>query len=297
MTCSRSPVACLALLLLSQVASADPFVESVSPPVMEVGKTTRITLVGRELEDAEALWLSVPGVTAKAVESGAEKAVFDVSAAKDAAVGVAGLRIATKHSLGNTCLVLIDDLPVAKSSDAPALSPPTAVWGTLREGAVDRFTIEVKAGDKLSFEAVANRLGKDADPLVVIRDPKRKVVAERDNDPGLYFDCRFAHTFETTGKYTVEIRDARFHGDEHRKYVLRVGGFDAGRAPVAAESKPGEGGLGFAVRKGERGSVWVPVPGSKFPTASGRHPARPPRRCRASCGARCRNRGRGPPSP
>ncbi len=130
----------------------------------------------------------------------------------------------------------------------------------------------MKAGEKLSFEAVANRLGKDADPLVVLRDPKGKVVAERDNDPGLYFDCRFAHTFETTGKYTVEIRDARFHGNEHRKYVLRVGGFDAGRTPVATESKSGEGVLTFAVRKGERGSVWVPVPSSRFPITVGQAP-------------------------
>ena len=265
MTRSRPLLASVVLLLLSPVVSADPFVESVSPPVLEVGKTTRVTLAGRELEDAEALWLSVPGVTAKAIESSTGKAVFDVAVAKDAAVGVAGLRIATPHGLGNACLVLLDDLPVAKS-DAPALSLPTAVWGTLREGATDRFTIDVKAGEKLSFEVVANRLGKDADPLVVVRDPKGKGVAERDNDPGLYFDCRFAHTFETTGKHTVEIRDARFHGNEYRKYVLRVGGFDAGRTPVAAESKPGDGALAFAVRKGERGSAWVPVPGSKSPT-------------------------------
>ncbi len=272
---SRPLLACVAILLLVRVASADPFVESISPPVLEVGKTTRVTLVGRELENAESLWLSVSGVTAKAVESGAEKAVFDVSVAKDAPVSVAGIRIATKHGLGNACLVLIDDLSVVKG-DTPALSLPTAVWGTLREGTVDRFAMEVKAGEKLSFEAVANRLGKDADPLVVIRDPKGKVVAERDNDPGLYFDCRFAHTFETTGKHTVEIRDARFHGNEHRKYVLRVGGFDAGRTPVATESKPGEGSLAFAVRKGERGSAWVPVPDSKFPITTALPPGMTP---------------------
>jgi hypothetical protein len=264
----RSLLACIALFPLARVASADPFVESVSPPVLGVGKTTRITLVGRELDDAESLWLSISGVTAKVIESGVGKAVFDVSVAKDVPVGVVGMRVATKPGLGNACLVLIDDLPVA-TGDAPALSLPTAVWGTLREGTVDRFAIEVKAGEKLSFEAVANRLGKDSDPLVIIRDPKGKVIAERDNDPGLYFDCRFAHTFESTGKHAVEIRDARFHGNEHRKYVLRIGRFDTGRTPVATESKPGESGLTFAVRKGERGSSWVPVPGSQYPITVG----------------------------
>lgn len=263
------------LLLLTRVAVADTFVESLSPPVLEVGKTTRIALVGRELEDAEALWLSIPGVTAKPVESGSAKAVFDVVVPKDAPVGVAGLRIATKHGLGNACLILVEDLPV-KDSTTTLLSLPVAVWGTMNEGAVDRFAIDVTAGEKLSFEAVANRLGKDADPLVVVRDPKGKVVAERDNDPGLYFDCRFLHNFETAGKHTVEIRDARFHGNEHRKYVLRIGGFDAGRTPVATESKPGEDRLAFAVRKGERGSAWVPVPGSKFAITTARLPGLSP---------------------
>ena len=77
-------------------------------------KTTRVTFVGRELESAEALWFSVSGVTAKAVESGAEKAVFDVSVAKDAAVGVAGLRVATMHGLGSNSNTLgrFDDFSV-----------------------------------------------------------------------------------------------------------------------------------------------------------------------------------------
>jgi hypothetical protein len=267
----RLLIACLSLFVQTRFAIADPFVESISPPVLELGKTTRITLVGRELENAEALWLSVPGVSAKAIESSSGKAVFDVTATKAAPVGVAGLRIATKAGLGNACLILLDDLPVMdRSVSAPSL--PIAVWGTLNEGSVDRFTIDVKAGERLSFEAVANRFGKDADPLLVIRDPKGKVVAERDNDPGLYFDCRFAHTFEKAGKHVVEIRDARFHGNEHRKYVLRMGGFDSGRTPVVAESKPGEEGLTFAVRKSERGSAWVPVPNSQFPISIARNP-------------------------
>ena len=108
---------------------------------------------------------------------------------------------------------------------------PVALWGRFREATVDRFTIDVAKGQAISFEAVGNRFGKDVDPLVTIRDAKGKIVAEHDNDPGLYFDCRFAHMFAAGGTYTVEMRDARFHGDEHGLWVLRMGKFPAVRWP------------------------------------------------------------------
>jgi hypothetical protein len=90
----------------------------------------------------------------------------------------------------------------------------------------------VPAGERLSFEAVGNRLGNDVDPLITIRDARGKIVAERDNDAGLYFDFRFAHTFAEAGAYTVELRDARFHGSDHAFYVLRMGRFPATRVAL-----------------------------------------------------------------
>src|SRR5258707_429152 len=81
-------------------------------------------------------------------------------------------------------------------------------------------------------------LGKDVDPLLTIRDAKGRFVAEGDNDPGLYFDCRFEHTFTAAGTYVVAVRDARFHGSEHGFYVLRMGRFPAARVAVPAAVVP-----------------------------------------------------------
>src|SRR5207302_11336646 len=124
---------------------------------------------------------------------------------------------ATAAGLSNAHLFLIDDLPAAALREKVNL--PVALWGRFREATVDRVAIKVSAGQRVSFEAVGNRLGKDFDPLITIRDAKGRFVAERDNDAGLYFDCRFEHTFATGGTYTVEMRDARFHGSEHGFYV------------------------------------------------------------------------------
>jgi hypothetical protein len=111
---------------------------------------------------------------------------------------------------------------------------PVALWGRFRDATLDRFAIDVAKWQRVSFEAVGNRLGKDVDPLVTIRDARGKIVAQRDNDPGLYFDFRFEHAFAEAGTYTVEMRDARFHGHEHGFYVLRMGKFPAARVALPA---------------------------------------------------------------
>jgi hypothetical protein len=291
-------VAVLGLVASTNPCSAQGFVEHFEPPVLERGKTTRVTVAGSQLGKTFGLWSSVPGIQATPVgEQSATRAVLDVKVAPDAPVGICGVRLATQDGLANACLLLIDDLPVVTRPSSPSpekVTLPAAVWGRFREAAVDRFAIDVAKGQRVSFEAVGSRLGKDVDPLVAIRDSKGKLVAERDNDAGLYFDCRFEHTFAEAGTYTVEIRDARFHGHEHGFYVLRMGKFPAARValpcavqwskrfkfqlpavePLIPERSPTDqenrysyqfpsdaAGMFFAAvkRKGDDGSAWLPM--------------------------------------
>lgn len=266
-----------ALLFVSTATAADPRVglrpahgialdnriESLSPPVVERGKTTRVTFVGRDFGEVQDLWCSLSGsLKAVPVESKPSRVVMDITASADAPVGVCGVRLATRDGLSNAALLLVDDLPGTR-------------WGTFREGTVDRYPLQVKAGESVSLEVVANRLGKDADPLVTIRDANGKRIAEHDNDPGLYFDCRFEHRFESAGTYTVEVRDARFKASEHHHYVLRMGKFPAERvaSPPAIESgfdpemPRSQLGSRFVNRKrpGDDGSSWVPIVPSHGP--------------------------------
>ena len=273
------------VMLVPTSAQAQIFIEHISPPVVERGKTTRVTVVGRDLEHAENLWNSLPNgaITVKPVESNPARAIFDVAVAKDAPVGVLGVRVATRNGLSNAHLLLIDDLPVRPKTDVPKVSLPAAIWSTFREAEIDRYSIEVNAGQRVSFEVVGSRFGKDADPLLTIRDTKRKWIAERDNDPGLYYDCRFEHLFTEAGTYLVEVRDSRFRGSEHHPYLLRMGRFLAGRVALPSVVKLGRNELGlpemsgapipfelmrgkqagpfFATirRQDDEGSIWLPL--------------------------------------
>jgi len=254
-------LAVLGLWAGTSSAVAASFVEHLSPPSLSRGKTSRLTLVGSELRGATGLWTSLPAevVTAALVEpSEQSEASFDVKVAPDAPVGLYGLRLATRSGLSNVKLFLIDDLPLVTERDsrprtnAPQrLSWPVAVVGRAGEAEIDRYAIDVTAGQRVTLEVVGSRLGQDFDPVVTVKDARGRLVVERDNDVGLIFDCRFAHTFEQPGTYTIEIRDSRFRGSDHLVYVLRVGRFPEGR--VAHPS---------TVRLGE--SLSLCIPGADF---------------------------------
>src|SRR6516164_4206789 len=133
---------------------AQGFVEHVEPPVLQRGKTTRVTLVGSELGKAVGLWTGLPTGAVKAIlakPDSADLAVFEVTVAPDAPPGICGVRLATEDGLSNACLMLIDDLPVqaAPSEKAKAVKLPVALWGRCRQAEVDRFAIDVSAGQRV----------------------------------------------------------------------------------------------------------------------------------------------------
>ncbi|HUY33436.1 MAG TPA: hypothetical protein VMV69_11865 [Pirellulales bacterium] len=230
-----------------QIAWGQAFIEQITPPLVERGKTTRLTLRGTETRGALDLWTSLPAGVFKVAPVGVSddrQATFDVEVAPTAPLGLYGLRLATTSGLSNVHLFLVDELPTVaadelrSANDAP-LALPKAVWGVCRPAQTERFAIDVSAGQRLAFEVVGSRLGKEFDPLVTIYDARGQVVAQHDNDGGLFFDCRFEHTFAAAGRHTVELRDARFHGDDRWSYVLRIGNFPACRVAVPSSVRPG----------------------------------------------------------
>ena len=244
---------CVVLGLMTSTCAAEVFVEHVEPPSLVRGEVTRVTVFGSDMHQAVGLWTSLPKEIIHAVRVGADRrnaATFDVEVAKDANLGFYGLRLATAGGLSNAHIFLIDDLRTTSEEERPTSTNPTttpqrvelpiAMTGICSAADVDRFEIVVAAGQSVSFEIVGSRLGKDFDPLVTIADHRGRVIAEHDNDSGLFFDTRFEHTFKSAGNYIVEVRDARFRGSLHWTYVLRMGSFPAARVAVPSSVQPGK---------------------------------------------------------
>lgn len=229
-------------------AFSQAFIEHLSPPVFQRGATTRVEVFGSDTAGAIGLWSSLPGDVFRARvvgdrESNSKSAAFDVELAREAPLGLYGLRLATRSGLSNVHLFVVDEVPVTHhSSGEPrtAVKLPACITAICRPAAIDSYSITVDKGQRVSFEVIGNRLGKDYDPMVRVRDAKGKVVAECDNSVGLFFDCRFAHTFAEAGTYTVEVRDSRFEGHPTWHYVLRMGDFPEARVSVPSAVRIGE---------------------------------------------------------
>lgn len=221
----------LCLLLLSGVTAlrAEPFVEHLDPPALTRGQSTRLTLVGSQLDRAQGLWFSLPAryFQVKPLRSTVERTEFEVTVAADCPLGLYGLRLATEDGLSNLHLLAIDDLT-------------TAIAGDLLAAEVDRIPFEAQAGQQISFDILCSRLGKDADPLLTIVDERGQRIVQKDNSPGIFYDCVFSHTFQTAGKYTLEVRDSRYLGSPHWRYWLRIGNFPAARVSLPSTIAPGQ---------------------------------------------------------
>ena len=251
--------ACLALGWPS-LAFSQAFVEHLSPPVLQRGAVNRIEVHGHDTTGAIGLWSSLPPEVFRARpitgnENNSAGAEFDVELAREAPLGLYGLRLATRSGLSNVQLFLIDELPVTRGmgtvarpsvledttgKSAHPTNLPICITATCRPATIDRYAITVEKEQRVAFEVIGNRLGKDYDPLISVRSATGKLVAECDNSVGLFFDCRFAHTFAEAGNYTVEVRDSRFEGHRTWHYVLRMGDFPEARVSVPSAVRPGE---------------------------------------------------------
>ena len=240
-------IALLVVLVLSGEAFAEPYIDQIWPPVVTRGRVTRIEVVGKQIEQALGLWMSVPNETGSrtpltasvAAPGDGIQAAFDVTVPGDAPLGLYGVRIATKSGLSNVHLFLVDELPLTageRSRPLPIdpLSLPACVAAPVRKAQVDRYLIDVQAGQRVAFEVVGNRLGKDFDPVITLRDTSGKMIARCDNSVGLFFDCRFSHQFSAAGRYAVEITDGRYAAADDWNYVLRMGDFPEARTAVPA---------------------------------------------------------------
>ena len=233
----------------SRPAYAQAFIEHIAPPVLQRGAVTQLELLGTETQGSVGLWSSLPPDLLRVRSIGASdaaKALLEVELAPNAPLGLYGLRLATRSGLSNVHLFLVDELPVAvRPADLPAdaihpVKLPACLTAICRPATIDRYAITVTTGQRVAFEVVGNRFGKDYDPLVQIRNAAGKLLAECDNSVGLYFDCRFAHTFTTAGTYTVEVRDSRYEGHPTWHYALRMGDFPEARMAVPSSMRPGE---------------------------------------------------------
>jgi hypothetical protein len=224
------------------------------------GSTVEFTITGTNLLDATGVWTSFGGTTT--IPDGhkdATKLNVKLAIPKEAAIGLHTYRVATKSGLSNIRPFILDELNETIEKDnnkktAPqAITSPGVVLGTATTETSDYYKLSVKAGEQLTMEVLARRIGSPLDPVIYVFDASGKEIPGlyADDTPGLQGDCRLMHTFPTATEIIIEVRDSTFRGGGDFAYRLRVGNI-----PGAMTTYP------LAIQKGQ--TVNVGFSGSKL---------------------------------
>jgi len=245
-------------LLMAQ-RTTPPTIAKVLPQGVARGMTVEMEVEGFNLAKASAIYFSEKGVTGKIlrikelpdlpeVRLGANGGVssidlgplparnqvtVEIDIATDAKVGPVNFRLLTPlgTSPAGTFLVepffgeVSDAEPNDTIENAPEVFLPAIFAGTIgRNGDVDVYKIQVRAGQQVVFENGAPMLGSTLQPVVRILREDQSVFAEFGLD-GPDSVKAFAQRFEKAGVYYLQVSDFQQSGRASHTYRLKAGDF------------------------------------------------------------------------
>lgn len=248
----------LGLICGSSYVQAQPTLTGVSPNAVAPGKTIEVSLTGTNLDDPLTFWSSVPGkfelLPGEAGKKGQTARKLRVTLEPSTPVGLGGLVAATRAGASDPLFLMVDDLESVADNGAnhslataQALTFPVAVDGAGDPTQLDFYKFSGQAGQRVSFEVVAQRLGSPYDGVLRVLDASGKELAVIDDDPGSGADPRLSLTLPADGDYIVELRENKYGGGRYR---LRVGDF-----PIVSVPYPLGGRLGSTTRIGFLGKA------------------------------------------
>jgi hypothetical protein len=243
-----------ALLLLGgmggalHTANAEPGLTHVTPGAVVPGNTTEITLHGVKLDGQLRAWTSFPAdiqlVAGDRSEKDRKQAGCKITLSPEVPIGIGGIVVANDEGLSDVVYLMIDDLPNVMeggSNHAPdsaqAIALPAGVDGQCDGTLPDYFRFAAQAGQRISCEVVAARLGWDFDPLVRVLDASGNELLLADDDPATGPDTRFVFTAPAGGDYLIELRDNRYKPGG--RYRLRLGNFPLVTTPLPLVAQNG----------------------------------------------------------
>ena len=224
----------LASLAARPVVADPPSVQGIRPLAVRPGASVELALRGANFSAQGLRLWSYEELTAEAtnISQQGDSATLRVDAPSNTPPGVLAARVFGGNGVSEAFLLLVDDLPsVSQDSEARELETaqpldwPVAVDGAYAERGYDFYKIAGKAGQSLSLEVAARRLGSPIDPSVRLLNADGREIAYSDDELGLDGDCRLSTQLPSDGDYYIEVRDVRYRGGEDYFYRLRIGDF------------------------------------------------------------------------
>jgi hypothetical protein len=248
-----------ALSLLLLIPAAEPVLATPASLGVVRGTKTTLTLPGSNLggvTHAAAIGDGNTLVLFAVTDAEATKLTVTAEVPADAPIGLYQLRVAGPAGMSAIRPICVDSVPtVAKGeknqrpADAQTVTWPCTIVGSIASETADFYRFTVAAGQTVTFDAFAKRLGSKLDPVLILGDAatgREYASLYADDTPGLQTDARLVHTFAKAGTYFVSIRDTTYKGGDGYDYRLRI---SEGPSPVLAyppfatrlASKPADG--------------------------------------------------------
>ena len=235
------------LTISAAYAQVVPALSTVSPQGAQQGQNIDVTLTGKNLNIATAIWFSGKGITAEIRQGTQQAAVLfngagisgrvptdaqlaaSLTIAPDAPLGIQQIRIVTPYGVSNALNFVVGSLPEMTEDEATEaaemsnwLELPVTVNGEITSiDDEDRFSFDLKKGARLICEVTAQRLGSPLDSYLVLQNANGAEVAN--SGQGIGLDSVLDYTALEAGKYTLHIRDIRYKGGKGFRYRLSVG--------------------------------------------------------------------------
>lgn len=227
--------ASLALQALNAFAST-PEVLMMSPPGVQRGTTTEVTITGARLKDAKQILFFSPGIEATnvtATEDNVCKATITV--APDCTCDLHAFRVYTTTGLSNIRYMGVGALPIvtevepnSEFAKPQAIGINSTVHGIVQSEDVDYYAVDLAKGQSLTVELEGLRLSymyDFFDPFVAILDSKRFEMARSDDMPLVQQDGICSMVAPEAGRYIIEVRESSFGGSDRAQYRLHVGSY------------------------------------------------------------------------
>ncbi len=193
----------------------------------EVGKTTRMTVVGSNLAGAR-LHSDVQGLVANVADGGnATQAIFDVTVDASVTPGRYLVRCVTSGGVSNPLVISVDHVPTHPDGtfveSSPATSFPVSASGLISGAEQKRLWFRGNAGQKLVTEVEARRIGSKLDSVVEIRSQEGTPLAIQWQQAGLRGDARASIVLPADGLYFAEVHDLQFRAPGASPWRLLLG--------------------------------------------------------------------------
>ncbi len=232
--CALALAAGFAPLALAQLPVTQ--LTSLFPPGGKPGSTVEMTVGGNDLEEADKLLFSHPGITAVAKMSTPTEleptakpvpGQFTVTIAGDVPPGIYEATVIGRFGMSNprqfavgTLNELLDQGGNNEAGKALDVPVGTTVSGRVDQNNYDFLKLNLKQGERVIIDCAAERLDSRLDATLVLMNPQgREVARARDvvgQDPVLDF------TAPAEGAYLLKLYDAVYGGGPEYVYRLTV---------------------------------------------------------------------------